>query len=430
MAAQEHRDRWLLRSLLALGVLFGVVLIAYFLVPSSVQPNHRPLGRDFFIYYAAAEAFLRGEAFVGFSATPGVRGATDGYVYPPVTILAFVPYAVLFDRTTAFVVHALLDVAAMLGVAGLVVRTVERHVSRLPTIDRLLIGGFCVSSALSTMAIGLGQIDPLVALALAGAFVAVEAERESVAGLAVAVAGVFKLVPILVGVWLLYRRAWRAVWAAVGLGALSVASSFLLFGIDPHVRFVRHVLQVRSRLVDFEGASASVEFSVTLAQPMAFLVPDLDPMVYPVVTLLVLAPVLAFVYRRSRDVTDRLVAFLGTLCAVILVSPASNFTWIVSLYYPMLTLLYLVDHRRSWWLYLAGVGTLAVPFQRYQPRAIAEIAGVADAYTATVGPVLETVLGFGTVPLYGIVLLLVGSAVASAGSSDREEYRSGTAMRE
>lgn len=408
MAGERTPSRWPIRGLLGLGVFVGVVLAAYFLVPSSVQPAHRPLGRDFYIYYASAGAFLRGEPFVGYTAAFGGRELS--YVYPPITILPFVPYALLPGWSAAFVVHALLDAGAMLGVAALVVRTVERNRGPLPTVDRLLIGGFCLARAFSMMAIGLGQIDPLIALGLAGAFVAVETDREPLAGAAVALAGVFKLVPGLVGLWLLYRRAWRAVEVAVGVGLASLAASLLLFGVDAHLAFIRHVLTVRSRLVAFGSSGGGIEFSVTLAQPLAFLFPGLDPAFYPLVAAALLAPVLVALYRRDGDVVDRLVAFLGTLSAVLLVSPASNFTWVVYLYFPLLSLLYLLEDRAARRVLLAGLALLSVPLQRYQPRAVAALSGHEGAYAATVGPAVEAVLAFGTVPLYGIVLLLVGCA--------------------
>lgn len=404
MRDDRVRTWWSGRALLAFGILVGLVLAAYFLVPSSVQPRHRPLGRDFYIYHATARAFLGGDPFVGHTAAFG--GRTLSYVYPPVTILAFVPYALL-NRTVAFAVHAAVGAAAMLGVGALTVRTVEGRRGRLPTIDRVLIGGFCLASAFSMMAVGLGQVDPLIALCLAGAFVAVERGRESVAGSAIAIAGVFKLVPALAGLWLAYRRAWSGVVAAVGTGVASVIASLLLFGVDAHLAFMEHVLAVRSRLAAFDSTSTTaVEFSVTLAQPLAVLFPGLDSVLYPLVTVAILGPVLAVLYRRSGTTTDSLVAFLGTLCVVLLVSPASNFTWVVYLYFPLLSLLYLLEEPTSRWFLLAGLGLLSVPIQKYQPRAVAELLGYADAYAATAGPVVETVLSFGTVPLYGILCLL------------------------
>jgi hypothetical protein len=58
MIDDRTRSRRSRRVLLAFGTLVGLILAAYFLVPSSVQPGHRPLGRDFYIYHATARAFL------------------------------------------------------------------------------------------------------------------------------------------------------------------------------------------------------------------------------------------------------------------------------------------------------------------------------------------------------------------------------------
>ncbi len=369
----------------------------YFLHPATVSS----LGWDFHAYYAAATAALAGEPFVGIDT--GLAGVT--FVYPPPAVLLFVPQAALGSWQLAFLAHSAVNAAAALGVAALAVRTVESRRGRLRRLDRLLVVGFCVGSAPAVAALGLGQADALVALALASAFVGLECDRESLAGVALGVAALVKVFPAALGAWLLWRRAWRATAAAIATGLFGLTVGVLLFGVDAYHRYVA-VLAARSRIEEFAGTVSPNFFAMSLSRPLSQLLPALDPGLYVPASVLVLAPAVCLVALRARTLTDRLVTFLVAVLAVVLASPASNALYVVYLYFPLVCLLYLDRGRRGRGLLFAGTAGVSFPVQPAHVDAVLTAASVPTVVAAPVSSAAESLLTVASAPLLGCLAIL------------------------
>lgn len=395
----SHRRRRRLdsrRVLLFASIASGLLVPLYFL---TLAPTTY-LGWDFHAYYAAGSAVLEGSRFVGIDT--GIRGVT--YVYPPPAVLVFVPLAVVEDWLVAFALQSLLNTAAGLGVGALVVHTVERRRGRLVAVDRWLIVGCCVGSAPVLAALGLGQVDALVALALAAAFLAVESRRESLAGVLLGAAALVKLFPAALGAWLLWRRAWRATAAAVATGIVGLAAGAVLFGVDAYRRFFS-VLAARSRLDAFAETVSPNFFAMSLSRPLSQLLPPVPPATYVVVSVAVVAPVLWRAATQGSAFTDRLAAFLAFLTATIVVSPASNATYVLYLYFPLLCLLYLDGSRRRGLLY-AGFAAFSFPVQPAQVTTVLAAVGTPTPVQQSVSAVVTSSLSVASVPLLGCLSIL------------------------
>jgi hypothetical protein len=391
---------WTLPRLgLLVGILAGTAVPAYFLLVAQ----RAPLAWDFRAYRFAARLALRGQGFVGVSPPVGA----GEFVYPPITIVAFYPFAAL-----PWEVAYLLQVAGSLGMAVgcglLMVRYLEAQRVGLRTTDRMLVVGFCSTSTYPLVVYGQGQVDFLVLLGLTVAYLAHRAERELLSGAALGVATVFKLFPLVVGVWYLRHRAWRAVAGLVATCTATLAAGVALFGVDMHRSYLRFLLTERSRVDEFE-AGMSPDFSgLTLSRPLSNLLPSVDPALYTPIAVLLLLPVVGLVYTRLYTETDRLVAYLGTIVAMLVVSPATNAHHVVYLYFPLVPLLYCIDDPGVTRTFVAGMVVLSVPFR---PRHLTRVLSVLGAPSDTVEAVRHGVrpaLSVASVPLVGLAVVLWG----------------------
>lgn len=396
----RRRERHLpVRVVLLLGIATGLAVPLYF----GLVAEETPLAWDFIAYYAAAEAYLAGEAFVGLEAPVGC----GIYVYPPIAVLGFVPYALIGRWELAYLVHTLINVALLGALARLVIRELDRLAVPLGRSDRLVIHGFFLLSLYPIVAVGLGQLDPLVALSLAGVMAAIERDGEVLAGGSLAVATGVKVFPAAVGVVLLEFRRWRATLAGAFAGGLILVASLAVFGRAVHVEYLRFLTVERSRLGAFaEGVSPDF-FAVTLARPLAALLPSFSPPLYGLVAVAVVAPVLVVVSRRRGSVRDRYVAFLATVLAVLVVAPSTNLNHLLYLYMPLTIVLYDLEPGRTRSILLLGLAVTLVPVQPAQLAVIVESIGVP---TTAMGPggVVHDALSVASVALVGSLLLLLG----------------------
>jgi len=397
------------RSVLLWAVACGALVPAYFL--GAAEVSH--FAWDFHAYYAAAEAALDGQAFVGID--PGPPGVS--YVYPPISVLLFLPQAAAGDWQVAFLLQTALNVAAALGLAALVLRTVEAERGRLPAVDRVLIGAFCVGSAPIVAVFGQGQVDALIALALAGAFVALERRRHGVAGGLLGAAALVKVFPAALGLWLVWRRAWRALAAAVATGLSGLAVGGLLFGLDAYARYFE-VLAGRSRIAEFAGTVSPNFFAMSLYRPLSQLVPAADPVLYAPLSVLAVAPVAGLVARRERTLTDRLATYLVAVAAMLLVSPASNVLYVVYVYFPLLCLLHLDGAGPGQSLLVAGIAALAFPVQPAHVGTALTAVGAPASVSAAVVGVVRPVLTVASLPLLGLVAVLAWCALRAVRRRD------------
>ena len=405
MLPSPRSPRTARRVTLAVGVLAGLLLPVYFLAVAESSY----VARDFHAYYAAADAALHGQPFVG--ADSGYPGAA--YVYPPIAVLLFLPQAAAGGWQVAFAIQTAVNAAAAVGLAAVTVRTVERHGSPLPAVDRRLVVAFVLLAAPSVAVLGLGQVDLLVALALAAGFLALERDGEWLAGVAFGAAALVKLFPAALGLWLLYRRSWRAVAGAIVTGLTGLTAGALLFGVDAYRRY-RHVLAGRSRLDAFAGTVSPDFFAMSLHRPLSQLLPELDPLLYVPVAAGLLVPPVAAAARYDRGFAGRLRVFLAAVIATLLLSPASNSVYVVYVYFPVLCLLSLDAGGRNRLPLLAGTAAIGAPIQPVQVGAALSAVGMPSVVRA---PILDTayaVLTVGSVPLFGLLAMLGWCAIPAA----------------
>ncbi|MCG1002209.1 MULTISPECIES: glycosyltransferase family 87 protein [Halobacterium] len=346
------------RLVLLASVLAGVANTALFPLRNPEQVG---LATD--VYYYAARAAFRGADI--YAVNP--LGQT-GFVYPPIVALAFAPHAALGDPTLAYALQWCLNLAALGTLAVLVVRATERvgvdlathSVRGPPLVDRVLLTAAVFLVGPVGVNLVMGQVNPLLALGLAGGAVLLERGRDTAAGAAFGLVALVKLFPALVGVWLLRQRRWRAVAAATATGLAGIAAGVLVFGPDASVTYVTETLAGETAVASFAGGPDHTAPYATVRRQLAVLAPGLSSSWLLPIGALVLAPVFAGVNRVVADARSRLVALQGTLLATLLLLPLEPFYVILALF-PLLPLLYVLDDGWPRRLFLAGALLLLVP---------------------------------------------------------------------
>lgn len=388
--------------------LCGLRSIRVFLSPSLWPPGLDPdrrLGINYYVYHYAAEAALAGEDV--YAAPPPGWPARAGdlytYQYPPITVLAYVPFTAL-EPFAGFLVHTLLTLVACAATAWAVVVLAERTGRSLGRVDVGAVALFVAISYHSTPTIHFGNVNLLLAAALALGLLALERGRETTAGVAFGAVALVKIFPALVGLYLLRVRAWRAVLAATATGLGGLLASAAVFGPGSLRRFVEHVLVERTDAAAFVGGfPPDGRYYVTVRRPLSHVlwtvVPDADPGVLTALSVLVLAPPVAYCYLDLEGAVDRLVALHATLTASILVIPSLRL-YIVFLFPTFVPLLYAWHRDRVGALFVAG-GLLAGTSG--EPESLLETVSAAPGPLAAVG---EAVFTFGTLQLYGLLAML------------------------
>ena len=388
------------RIVLTAGLVGGGLIPTYF----AVWAPEIPLAWDFRAYLHAADLFLSGEPFVGVSPPVG----NGEFVYPPITVGLFLPFALVPDVEVAFLVQLGIQTGFCLGLGRLIVAAVRRYDGPLQRVDRLLIYLFCLASTYPVIVLGQGQVDPILVFALSLAFLLEERGRAALSGMLFAIPAIVKLFPALFGVWLVRKRAWLALKASIATGLSAIAISVLAFGVDRNVNYVWFILTERSRIDDL-GTTLSPNFSaLTLSRPLSVALPSVDPHFYPLVALTIVAPILVVLWYGIETIEARLLAYLGTLAGILLLSPASNIHHVIFLYFPLVPLLYLLDHEPTRTLLHVGTLVMLFPVQPVQVETVLAFVPIPVLVEAALVDAVRTVLTTGTMTLWGLLIVLCG----------------------
>lgn len=393
--ADESEPTKSARLVLAFGILFGVgtAVSTVFLEPRQVM-----LASD--VYLTAGDAFLAGGDFYGVS-PPDRPGYF--YLYPPITVLLFVPHALLGTAGAAFGLQTAVNVACSGGIAVLLWRALSRRGSQLTGLDGGLLVGFALFSSYSAITVLNGQVTLWLAFAFAVGFDALDRNRETRAGAAFAGAALFKVFPAGIGLWLLRRRAWKAVVTAVIVGVGGLLAGLLVAGPDTTATYLTEVLT--GRYDGFEGAPPPTETRGGAQRQIAAIFGLGPPFLTPL-AFAILAPPVALLYRRTDTDERQQAAILGTITATLLFFPLQRL-YLPLLLFPLVVLLYRLSPGRPRTLLVAGT---LVSFVRtgYEPVVFTtETLGLSGSVGTAIEGAAELFFRVILPPTLGLWLLLV-----------------------
>jgi len=366
------------------------------------------LGVNFHVYVLAAEAVLAGEPLYAVAA-PGFPGLP--WVYPPVVALAFVP-ATLVPWRVALALHTAGALAAGGALAWASLRLAERGGAALAPVDRALAVAFAAGTAPAATTLFFGNVNLHLAAALAAGALLVDRYPRA-AGAAVALPAVVKVFPAAFGAWLLVRRAWREVAAAVATGLVALGVGVLAVGVDAHRTYVGEALLARRRLDAFAGGLHPDAAYVTLRRPLSLLVPT-NPEWLAALAALSLGPPVAWVLVRAGDgPVDRLVALHTVVVGTLLFVPSYH-VYVVFVLPSLVPLAYLLSGRARP-VFLSGAALLGAPVTLGDVAPVLGERPGADVALVVLRPVLTA----GTPLLYGALLTLVACALHVRASGER-----------
>lgn len=406
------------RAVLASGILLGVVVLA----AMALERSHM-LAANFEVYRVAAEAALAGEDF--YAVAPD-RFPDFYYLYPPITIVPFLPFAFV-GLPAGFAIHTALEIGVGLALAWVIVRWIDRHRS-LERLDRVLVAGFVVGSIHAVPSLVYGQVNLRMALLVGVGLFLLERSRgcdpiggadsagtsggrwtsarlETVAGIALAGAALLKVFPAAIGVWLLRLRAWRAVAGALvtGLGGLALGAA--VFGTGATRTFFLEALLPRDDADAFVGGLDPTASYVTVRRPLSALFPGLEPVATTALAAALLLVPLAYVYTRMETPVDRLLGAHATVVAIFVFFPSYPLYYVLA-FATLVPALYLAVDPLARRLLVAGALLANVVL----------LGGTLESIVAAVPPGIGDPLGtIGFAALTVSTPVLAGSLVMLAG---------------
>jgi hypothetical protein len=192
---------------------------------------------DFGAYYNAADRWLHDAPL--YLTTQEVQklsaqiSADMPYLYPPIFVLMFVPFALL-PVITAGIVFDLLSLTFLIWSVAKLLCTFELEISRK---NRILLYFVVISFGPTVTWMKLGQVSGLLAgfLCLSGA--TLRSNQHGLSGIFTTIGSIIKPFYAPSGAHLLRHQ--RRLFSAVMTGAGIVALSLFIFGIDAHLEYIR-----------------------------------------------------------------------------------------------------------------------------------------------------------------------------------------------
>jgi hypothetical protein len=381
------------RAVLAIGILAG--LSGLVTVP-LFNAEQFMLASD--VYYYAAESLLTSGDI--YEVTPPDRPGFH-YIYPPVVIFVFVPHVLTRSPAGAYLVQTVLNVCFAAGIVAVLWRALTRRGVSLSRRDAALLFGFALLSTYSNISLINGQVNIGLGFAVAAGLDALDRNRDSVAGIAFALAALVKVFPAVLGLWLLRRRSYRGVVLATAVGVTGLLVGLLALGPDVTETYLTDVLT--GRYDGFDGAPDPGQTRGGAQRQVAALLGLGPPHLTPLAAL-VLAPAVGYLYLDTGTDRQQQATVLGTILATLLFLPLQRL-YMMLFIFPLVVLLYRLSPGRARTLLLGGtlVSLVRVEFELVE-SALTALApgGLADPLLSAVEGLFAIVLP----PTLGLWLLL------------------------
>ncbi|MGM0606516.1 MAG: glycosyltransferase 87 family protein, partial [Halobacteriota archaeon] len=165
-------------------------------------------------------------------------------------------------------------------------------------------------------------------------------------------AALVKLFPAAIGLWLVRIRAWRALVVSIGTGLGGLLLGAFAFGPDLTATYLTEVLIERFHGQSFDGPADPGRNVGGIRRQLAA-VRAIDPSLHTPLAAVLLAPLVAWLYRRVDTDDRRQAGILGTILVTLLFFPLQPLYFLLFVY-PLVVLLYTVPAGRARTALVAG----------------------------------------------------------------------------
>ncbi len=329
---------------LVLAILSGV---SYAATTAIMTPEQFGLASD--VYATAVDSWLGGGEL--YRVAPPDRPGFF-YLYPPVTVVLFIPHALLGAGLGAYLLQTLLNLIVVLAIFIVLSRALNRRGIELSRLDRGIVLGFIAISPYAMPHFIEGQTTLWLALALVIGFDAIDQNASGVAGGAFALAALIKVFPAALGLWLLRLRLWRGVITAISVGGGVLVAGLVLMP-DLTGQYLTDILLERFEGQSFERVGDMTHDVGGIRRQLAGITGTTGPWMTPV-AVAILGPLVALAYRRIDTDIHRLAGILATLTAVLLFMPLQPL-YMALLFFPVVLLLVTLKRGPARWSLLGGI---------------------------------------------------------------------------
>lgn len=397
-AGPDRRVIWLL---LGIGCLSG---LSTYLVTPLEQPDQLMLASD--VYRHAVRSWLADEGLYGLSPA-GREGYT--FLYPPVTVPVFLPHALLPSGVAAYGLQFVSNLAASLAIVFLLFRGLQDRDVEVGRKDGLALVAFMLLSSYSAIQLLNGQITLWLGLAVAAGLHVLDRGGGRLAGLAFAVAALFKVFPAVLGLLLLRLRNWRAVWAAIaaGLGGLLLGG---VFGPELTEAYLLDVLPGRFSGSTYAGRPDPTDNVDGIHRQLAALGPGGNDEIRTILAFVLIAPLTGLSLRRVDTPVRRDLAALGILVSILLFLPLQPL-YFPLLVFPLVMLLYTLRPGPGRSLLLLGTLLSLVHVDQESIVLTFDVLDAPESLVAGVVAITEPVFTFILPPTLGLWLMLLACAL-------------------
>ncbi len=403
-AGPDRRVIWLL---LGIGCLSG---LSTYLVTPLEQPDQLMLASD--VYRHAVRSWLTGDGLYGLSPA-GRDGYT--YLYPPVTVPVFLPHAIVPSGIAAYGLQVLGNIAAALAIVCLLVRGLHRRNVDVGRVDGIALVAFMLLSSYSAIQLLNGQITLWLGLAVAAGLHWLDRDQGRLAGLAFAIAALFKVFPAVLGLLLVRRRTWRGVWTAVAAGLAGLVLGAVLLGPGLTETYLLEVLPGRFSGSTYAGRPDPTDNVDGIHRQLAALHPGTDDLLRTILAVVLIAPLTGLSLRRVDTPVGRDAAALGIVVSILLFLPLQPL-YFPLLVFPLVMLLYTVPPGPERSLLLLGTLLSLVHVDQESLVLTFDVLDAPESLVAAVVAMTEPLFTFILPPTLGLWLMLLACGLIQISS--------------
>ena len=251
---------------LALSALIGILLAFYaarFLLP--LLAPQAPRADDFQDYlFAAQQIAAGGDPYANFISNhvPWDWSLSSGYLYPPAFAVTLIPLTWVGNdlavRIWLFVIQA--AVLASLVIVYRVIGAPRR--AELLAVVAVLTTFFPLANSVFA-----GAMNSVLLLLLTGAWACWQRRQDIAGGVLVGTAAIFKLFPLALLPYLVWRRHWKLVGAVCLTGLLGLAAGLVVTSLDHNIYYFRDMLPHLAAGTGYRENQSLAGFTARICQP-------------------------------------------------------------------------------------------------------------------------------------------------------------------